>query len=56
MLLLLKNQGFTTELKVVEGMMFDWLCLLLYGDRYGEMEAILEDPYILITDKNQQCP
>src|SRR5690606_36146962 len=47
-----ESKGFTTELEVVEGIIFD----RGYSARYmitntEKMEAELEDPYILITDK-----
>lgn len=47
-----ESKGFTTELKVVEGMMFDrgYVSHYMVTDT-EKMEAILEDPYILITDK-----
>jgi len=45
-------KGMTTELKVVEGMQFDrgYLSAYMITDT-DKMEAVLNDPYILITDK-----
>ncbi|MBD8007179.1 chaperonin GroEL [Bacillus norwichensis] len=47
-----ESKGFTTELDVVEGMQFDrgYASPYMVTDS-DKMEAILEDPYILITDK-----
>ncbi|RIV18870.1 chaperonin GroEL [Alicyclobacillaceae bacterium I2511] len=47
-----ESKGFTTELEVVEGMQFDrgYISPYMVTDT-DKMEAILEDPYILITDK-----
>ncbi len=47
-----ESKGFTTDLKVVEGMQFDrgYISPYMVTDT-EKMEAILEDPYILITDK-----
>ncbi|WP_088036188.1 chaperonin GroEL [Evansella clarkii] len=47
-----ESKGFTTELEVVEGMQFDRGYASPYMVTDSEkMEAVLEDPYILITDK-----
>ena len=47
-----ESKGFTTDLKVVEGMMFDRCYFYHYMVTDNEkMEAILDEPYILITDK-----
>jgi len=47
-----ESKGFETELEVVEGMMFDRGYMSMYMITDNErMEAILENPYILITDK-----
>lgn len=45
-------KGMTTELQVVEGMQFDrgYISAYMITDT-DKMEAILNDPYILITDK-----
>lgn len=47
-----ESKGFATELDVVEGMEFDrgYASPYMVTDS-DKMEAILEDPYILITDK-----
>ena len=47
-----ESQGFQTELEVVEGMQFDrgYSSPYMVTDQ-DTMEAVLEDPYILITDK-----
>ncbi|ASN07057.1 chaperonin GroEL [Virgibacillus necropolis] len=47
-----ESKGFNTELEVVEGMQFDrgYSSPYMVTDQ-DKMEAILEDPYILITDK-----
>lgn len=47
-----ESQGFTTELEVVEGMQFDrgYLSPYMVTDT-EKMEAVLEEPYILVTDK-----
>ncbi|WP_054950881.1 chaperonin GroEL [Numidum massiliense] len=47
-----ESKGFTTELEVVEGMQFDrgYISPYMVTDN-DTMEAVLEDPYILITDK-----
>ncbi len=47
-----ESKGFTTELDVVEGMQFDRGYASPYMVTDSEkMEAVLENPYILITDK-----
>jgi len=47
-----ESKGFTTELEVVEGMQFDRGYASPYMVTNSEkMEAVLENPYILITDK-----
>jgi len=47
-----ESRGFNTELQVVEGMQFDrgYASPYMVTDQ-DSMEAVLEDPYILITDK-----
>ncbi|GAB6936069.1 MAG: chaperonin GroEL [Bacillota bacterium] len=47
-----ESKGFTTELEVVEGMQFDrgYISPYMITDP-DKMEAVLDDPYILITDK-----
>src|SRR5690625_4237292 len=47
-----ESRGFSTELEVVEGMEFDrgYSSTYMVTDQ-DKMEAVLEDPYILITDK-----
>ncbi len=47
-----ESKGFNTELEVVEGMQFDrgYISPYMITDS-DKMEAVLEDPYILITDK-----
>lgn len=47
-----ESKGFVTELEVVEGMQFDrgYISPYMITDT-DKMEALLEDPYILITDK-----
>ncbi|WP_017473304.1 chaperonin GroEL [Amphibacillus jilinensis] len=47
-----ESKGFSTELEVVEGMQFDrgYASPYMVTDQ-DKMEAELEDPYILITDK-----
>jgi chaperonin GroEL len=47
-----ESKGFTTELEVVEGMQFDrgYISPYMISDK-DKMEAVLDDPYILITDK-----
>ncbi|MDQ0190231.1 chaperonin GroEL [Alicyclobacillus cycloheptanicus] len=47
-----ESKGFTTELEVVEGMQFDrgYISPYMVTDS-DKMEAVLEDPYVLITDK-----
>ena len=47
-----ESKGFVTELEVVEGMQFDrgYISPYMITDT-DKMEAVLENPYILITDK-----
>ncbi len=47
-----ESRGFTTELDVVEGMQFDrgYLSPYMISDS-DKMEAVLDNPFILITDK-----
>lgn len=47
-----ESKGFATELEVVEGMQFDrgYISPYMITDT-DKMEAVLDDPYILITDK-----
>ncbi|WP_226683626.1 chaperonin GroEL [Sutcliffiella horikoshii] len=47
-----ESKGFTTELEVVEGMQFDrgYASPYMVTDS-DKMEAVLENPYVLITDK-----
>ena len=47
-----ESKGFTTELEVVEGMQFDrgYASPYMITDT-DKMEAVLDNPYILITDK-----
>ncbi|GEM05443.1 60 kDa chaperonin [Halolactibacillus miurensis] len=47
-----ESKGFSTELEVVEGMQFDrgYQSPYMVSDQ-DKMEAVLEDPYILVTDK-----
>jgi len=47
-----ESKGFTTELDVVEGMQFDRGYVSAYMvSNTDKMEAVLDNPYILITDK-----
>lgn len=47
-----ESQGFKTELEVVEGMQFDRGYASSYmSTDMDKMEAVLENPYILLTDK-----
>lgn len=47
-----ESKGFTTELEVVEGMQFDrgYISPYMVTDS-DKMEAVLDEPFILITDK-----
>lgn len=47
-----ESKGFLTELEVVEGMQFDrgYISPYMVTDN-DKMEAVLDDPYVLITDK-----
>ncbi|KGX88349.1 molecular chaperone GroEL [Pontibacillus halophilus JSM 076056 = DSM 19796] len=47
-----ESKGFNTEMEVVEGMQFDrgYASPYMVSDQ-DKMEAVLENPYILITDK-----
>ncbi len=47
-----ESKGFSTELEVVEGMQFDrgYISPYMVSDT-DKMEAVLDEPYILITDK-----
>jgi chaperonin GroEL len=47
-----ESKGISTELEVVEGMQFDrgYIASYMVTDT-DKMEAVLDDPYILITDK-----
>jgi len=47
-----ESRGFTTEVEVVEGMQFDrgYISPYMVTDP-DKMEAVLDEPYILITDK-----
>ncbi|MCL6445174.1 MAG: chaperonin GroEL, partial [Alicyclobacillus sp.] len=47
-----ESKGFTTELEVVEGMQFDrgYISPYMVTDK-DKMEAVLDEPYVLITDK-----
>ncbi|PTX58833.1 chaperonin GroEL [Melghirimyces profundicolus] len=47
-----ESKGFATELEVVEGMQFDrgYISPYMVTDN-DKMEAVLDEPYILITDK-----
>ncbi|MFY9114814.1 MAG: chaperonin GroEL [Dethiobacteria bacterium] len=47
-----ESKGLTTDLKVVEGMQFDrgYISAYMVTDT-EKMEAVLEDPYILLTDR-----
>lgn len=50
-----ESRGFATELEVVEGMQFDrgYISPYMITDT-DKMEAVLDNPYILITDKKSQ--
>jgi len=47
-----ESKGFTTDLKVVEGMQFDrgYISPYMVTDT-EKMEAVLEEPYLLLTDR-----
>jgi chaperonin GroEL len=47
-----ESKGFTTDLKVVEGMQFDrgYISPYMVTDT-EKMEAVLDDPFILLTDR-----
>jgi chaperonin GroEL len=47
-----ESKGFTTDLKVVEGMQFDrgYISPYMVTDT-EKMEAVLEDPFIMLTDR-----
>lgn len=52
-----ESQGFLTELEVVEGIQFDRGYVSAYmATNTDKMEAVLENPYILITDKKISNP
>ncbi|ARF18063.1 chaperonin GroEL [Sporosarcina ureae] len=52
-----ESRGFHTELEVVEGMQFDRGYASAYmSTDMDKMEAVLENPYILITDKKLTSP
>jgi chaperonin GroEL len=47
-----ESKGFTTDLKVVEGMQFDRGYISPYMVTDAEkMEAVLDDPYVMMTDR-----
>lgn len=50
-----ESKGFVTELEVVEGMQFDrgYISPYMITDT-DKMEAVLDNPYVLITDKKLQ--